>query len=163
MQTIKETVSLLLIGVSVLRGILSQSVEIVKILNFIGVVLLQIEELIPLHHDQSRGYVSLPELGGELLPVDNMVGHLHSFKIFPPCSGRSREKVCGEKHLLVLSNIGYLQIVLDGAEPIVRIERCSALREHKWVGVLKVPQMRPWRFFTTSSFIVIVSVSRGKL
>jgi hypothetical protein len=68
-----------------------------------------------------------------------------------------------EKHLLMLSNIGYLQIVLDGAEPVVRIGRCSALREHKWVGVLKVCQAGPWRFLTISSFVVIVMVSRGKL
>jgi hypothetical protein len=82
-----------------------------------------------LHLDQSGRYVGLAELSGELLLVDDVACHFHSFDVLPPCCRWSSEEVGGEQHLLVLSNSGYLQIFVDGAEPVVRVERCDALGE----------------------------------
>jgi hypothetical protein len=163
-QSIQETVVLLLIGISVLRGIPRQGVKLVDILNHIGIVLLQIEELIALHLDWSSRDMCLAELGGELFPVDDVVSGLHSLDVLPPCSRWSGEKVGGKNYLLLFSNSSYLQVVLDGAEPVVSVEGCGALREHRRVGVLKVPKARSGRFLTMSSFFIfVVAVSRSKL
>ena len=157
MQTIKETVPLLLICVGVMRGIPSQGVELVKILDHLHVVLLQIVELVPLHLDQSSWNVGLAELGSKLLPVHHVAFNLHCLNILPPCSCRTSEKVCCKANLLILTNSSNLQVVFNGAEPVVRIKRCSALGEHGWVGILEVPQLGPWCFFTIPTIVV----SRG--
>jgi hypothetical protein len=140
MQTIHEAVALLLVSVNILRGIPGQSVELLKIIHHVGVVLLQVEEFITLHLDQSGGNVSLTELGGEFRPVDDMIRSLHGLDILPPCSGGSREKVSGEKNFLVISYRGDFKVVFNGAEPIIRVEGSDTLGEHGRVGILKVPK-----------------------
>jgi hypothetical protein len=51
MKTIKETVPLLLISISVLRCISSQGVELVQVIDHTTIVLLKVEELISLDLD----------------------------------------------------------------------------------------------------------------
>jgi hypothetical protein len=46
----------------------------------------------------------------------------------------------GEKNFFLLSHGSDFQVVLDGAEPIIRVEGSGTLREHGWVGVLKIPK-----------------------
>jgi hypothetical protein len=145
-----------------MRGIPSQSVELVKVLNHTSVVLLHVKEFIPLHLDQSSGDVGLAELSGELLLVDHMVFSLHGLEIVPPCPSRSSKEVRGEKNLLIVSNSCNFQIVLNGAQLVVRIKGCNALGEHRWVGVLEVSQSGPWCFLTIPLFVVIV-VTHGEM
>ena len=44
-------------------------------------------------------------------------------------------------NLLIVAHTGNQQIVLDSAEPVVRIERLDTLGESRGIGVLKIPQL----------------------
>jgi hypothetical protein len=46
----------------------------------------------------------------------------------------------GEEDFLVVSHGSYFQVVFNGAEPIVCIERSGTLGEHGWICVLEVPK-----------------------
>jgi hypothetical protein len=48
--------------------------------------------------------------------------------------------VSGKKNFLLFSHSGDFKVVLDGAEPVVRVEGSGALGEHGWVSVLEIPK-----------------------
>jgi hypothetical protein len=69
----------------------------------------------------------------------------------------------GEKNFLMLSHGSDFKVVLDGAEPIIRVEGSGALGQHRWIGVLEIPKASPWGFLAMSFSFFIAAVSRSSL
>ena len=56
----------------------------------------------------------------------------------------SNEIVGSKQDLLVVSNFSDFKVVLDGAEPIIGIQRLDGLSKLGWVGVLKAAEAILW-------------------
>ena len=104
----------------------------------------------------------LAELVLEFFPVDDVCFNLHGFDVFPPSTRRSRKEVGGEQHLLIIADSGDLQVVLNGAKPIIGIKGSSALGENRWVGALEIFQLGAWVSISVLA-IIVVGVSGSKL
>jgi hypothetical protein len=89
MQSIKEPLSFLLIGVNVIGCIPSLGGKLVKVLGNAHSSLFQIEELVPHDLDESKRIVGLAKLGLEGFPSHHMAFGLHGADILPPCSSCS--------------------------------------------------------------------------
>ena len=158
MQAIHETLHLLCFGVNIIRCIPGELSELVQIPNYIFASLAESAEFILLPLDQSTGDVLLAKTGLEVLPVNNMIGRLKRLSGFLLSSCRPREVVSRIENFLVVANRSNLQVVLDGAKPIISFERMSSLREGRWIGLLKITQSRP---LISTIFIAIVVVVVG--
>ena len=86
-----------------------------------------------------------------------MASSLHSQGILLPNSSRSREVVSGKGDFFFIANTGDQQVVLDGAEPVIRIKWLDTLGKERWVGVLKVSQLGA-RFLVIVVVIVVVGI-----
>jgi hypothetical protein len=64
--------------------------------------------------------------------------------------------VSGIEHLLILSNSGILEFVLDSAEPVVGVKGFSGLGEGWWVGVLEVSKLAVRLVVIIASTVVVV-------
>jgi hypothetical protein len=62
----------------------------------------------------------------------------------------------GVEHLLVRSNSRILELVLDGAEPVVGVQRLGGFGECWRVGVLEVPKCVAGFLIIISTVIVVV-------
>jgi hypothetical protein len=90
LESIHETLSLLLIRVDVVGGIPPPSGELVEVLGDTHPSLLEVKELVAHNLDKSSGNMGLAELALESLPSHNLAFGLHGADIFPPstrCSG----------------------------------------------------------------------------
>ena len=103
----------------------------------------------------------LAKTGLEVLPVNNLIGRLKLLSGFPPSSCRPREVVGCIENLFVVANRSNLQVVLNGAKPIISFERMSSFREGRWVGLLKLTQSRP--LISTIFIAMVVVVVRAKI
>jgi hypothetical protein len=117
--------------------------------------MLQIGKLVLHEFDQSRGNMRLVELGLELFLVDDMSFDLHNLDSLPPSSGGTSEKVSGEKHLLIVTNFGDLQVVVDGVKPFISIKWFSALGKHMWISVLEILQLGTGFLITIPATVVV--------
>ena len=63
-----------------------------------------------------------------------------------------------ESDLFFIAHMGNQQIILNGAEPVVRVEGSDTLGEHRGIGVLKVPQLgaRPIILIVVVDVVVVV-------
>jgi hypothetical protein len=68
----------------------------------------------------------------------------------------------GEQDLLIVADSGNLQVVLDGAKPIIGVEGFSALGEDGWIGALEILQLGAGVSITIPA-IIVVGVSGSDL
>jgi hypothetical protein len=71
--------------------------------------------------------------------------------------------VSGIDHLLVLSNSRILELVLDGAEPIISIQGFGGLSEGWRVGVLEVPKLVSGLLIVIATIVVVVGGNLRKM
>jgi hypothetical protein len=64
--------------------------------------------------------------------------------------------VSGIEHLLVLSNSRILELVLDGAEPVVGVQGFGGLSEGWRVGVLEVSKLVLGFLIVIATIVVVV-------
>jgi hypothetical protein len=64
--------------------------------------------------------------------------------------------VSGIEHLLILSNSRILELVLDGAEPLVGVKGFGGLGEGWWVGVLEVSMLAARLVVIIATTVVVV-------
>jgi hypothetical protein len=64
--------------------------------------------------------------------------------------------VSGIEHLLVLSNSRILELVLDGAEPVVGVQGFGGLGEGRRVGVLEVPKLGSGFLIAITTIVVVL-------
>jgi hypothetical protein len=64
--------------------------------------------------------------------------------------------VSGIEHLLILSNSHVLELVFDGAEPVIGIQGLSGLGEGRRVGVLEVPKLGSGLLIAIATIVVVV-------
>jgi hypothetical protein len=62
----------------------------------------------------------------------------------------------GVEHLLIRSNSRIFELVLNGAEPIVGVQRLGGLGEGWGVGVLEIPKLVAGFFFVIATTVVVV-------
>ena len=141
-KTLKKLLLLLLFRVHVIRGITGQVSELIQVLHDGLVVLLELTELIPLPLQKSSGNIDLAETVFEVFPRENLVGGQMCLSGFPPSTSLASEVVSCKQDLLVGGNFRDFKIVLDGAEPIIRIQRLNGFGEAGWIGVLEVAKAR---------------------
>ena len=75
----------------------------------------------------------------------------------------SSQVVGGIENLLIFTYSGYLQLMLDGVDPIIYIQGLRTLVEDGRVSALKVSQPRPWGTIPIPSLVVVVVVAGGEL
>jgi hypothetical protein len=71
--------------------------------------------------------------------------------------------VSGIEHLLVLSNSCILELVLDGAEPVVSVQGFGGLSEGWRVGVLEVPKLVSGFLIVIATIVVVVGGNLRKV
>jgi hypothetical protein len=71
--------------------------------------------------------------------------------------------VDGVKDLLIWANSRILELVLDGAEPVVSIKRLSGLGKGWRVGVLKVPEYGAGLITSIATIVVVVGGHLGEV
>jgi hypothetical protein len=71
--------------------------------------------------------------------------------------------VSGVEHLLVLSNSRILELVLDGAEPIIGVQRFNGLGEGWRVGVLEIPKLVAGFLIVIATMVVVVGGNLRKV
>jgi hypothetical protein len=69
----------------------------------------------------------------------------------------------GVEHLLVLSNSRIFELVLDGAEPIVGVQRFGGLGECWRVGVLETPKLVAGFLIVIATMVVVVGGNLRKV
>jgi hypothetical protein len=68
----------------------------------------------------------------------------------------------GKQNLLIIADSGNLQVVLNGAKPIIGVEGFSALGEDRWVGALEILQLGAGVSISIPA-IIVVGVTGSKL
>jgi hypothetical protein len=63
--------------------------------------------------------------------------------------------VSGIEHLFILSNSRILELVLDGAEPVIGIQGLGRLGEGRRVGVLEVPKLGSGLLIVIATIVVV--------
>jgi hypothetical protein len=71
--------------------------------------------------------------------------------------------VGGVEHFLVLSNSRIFELVLDGAEPIVGVQRFGGLGEGWRVGVLEIPKLVAGFLVVIATMVVVVGGNLRKV
>jgi hypothetical protein len=71
--------------------------------------------------------------------------------------------VSGIEHLLILSNSHVLELVLDGAEPVIGVQVFGGLSEGWRVGVLKVPKLVSGLLIIIATIVVVVGGNLRKV
>jgi hypothetical protein len=69
----------------------------------------------------------------------------------------------GVEHLLVLSNSRILELVLDGVEPIIGVQRFSGLSEGWRVGVLEIPKLVAGFLIVIATIVIVVGGNLRKV
>ena len=62
----------------------------------------------------------------------------------------------GVEHLLVRAHFRHIKLVLNRANPVIRIHRLRALGENRWISPLEILQLGPWRTIAITTIIVVV-------
>lgn len=140
MKPVQEALNFLLLGVDVIRSVPCKIGKLVQITDDILATLAQSTELIFLPLYKPAGNVLLAELVLKLCPGDDVVCLLDSLGGFPPSTCRSSKVVSGIEDFLVVSYSSNLEIVLDGAKPIICFKWVLASGKGGWVGFLEITQ-----------------------
>jgi hypothetical protein len=86
LKSIQETFPLFLVGVDVVRGIPSQSSELVEVLSDTHTTLLEVKKLVVHDLDESGGNMGFAELGLESFLSHYLAFGLHGADVLPPCT-----------------------------------------------------------------------------
>jgi hypothetical protein len=143
-QSIEETLLLLLVGVHIVGSVAGKLREMSDILAHHHGSLLQILELL-LELDYTLGYMMRSESHLELILADG-VGFFMSFYIcIPLIRCRAYKLVWSEQHPLSIVALDHLKLLLYSLKPIIYIHRLDRLRESRRLGPLKVSKSISWR------------------
>jgi hypothetical protein len=118
--------------------------------------LLEVKELVAHNLDKSSGNVGLAELVLESIPSHNLAVGLHGVDIFAPSTRCSSYEVSGVEDLLILSNSRILELVLDGAKPVVGVKGFGGFGEGWWVGVLEIPKLAARLVVVIATMVIVV-------
>jgi hypothetical protein len=69
---------------------------------------------------------------------------MHLTKVVPPNVGGALKVVSCKGDLIRLADMGNLQFLFYGAEPVIRFKRVLGVGELGWLGALKIIQLGVW-------------------
>jgi hypothetical protein len=83
-----------------------------------------------------------PEVSLELISGDGLNAGVSVTVSFPPVCCSLEQLVCYKKHLFTIGTLGYLQLLLNGIQPIQYIHRILGLSEGVGASPQKFTQPR---------------------
>src|SRR6266540_4713731 len=112
-ESFHETVSFLLVGGDIFGCILCEIVELVHVVHYGLVALLEVAKLLPLDIHHTLGDVECTEGRAELRPSEVVSGGLHVEMTLPPRTDGILELVRGVENLLMLLAPNESKLLLD--------------------------------------------------
>jgi hypothetical protein len=143
-QSVEETLLLLLVGIHIIGSIAGKLRETSDILAHHHGTLLQILKLL-LNLDNALRYLMRAKSHLELILVDGVRFFMSFYICIPPISCRSYQLMRSEQHLLLIVALDHLKLPLYSLEPVISIHEFHRMRESRRLGALKVSNSISWR------------------
>jgi hypothetical protein len=160
-QSIKETLLLLLIGIHVVRSVAGMLRETSDVLANCHGSLLQILELLLLKFDNPLRYMMRSESHLELIPVDAF-GFFMSFYIcIPPIRCRAYQFVWIQQGILSIVALHNLKLLLYHLQPVIDVHGFHRVRKGQRLGPLEFSKLVSLLWLRC--LLVLLHVSQGLL